>query len=224
MSSLEKYDPKEKLTKRIETSDGFDGDNVLAFMKELRELLELKNLQNKYPILNLYCNWCLHSGLSSSSTIYRILEEITDIFLSERDLCSEFISHVNRILSMENLRKEMLELFALQKIPDFWISINENWYGFRQRLLSNVVQKPIQFPPSIASEAEKLDRGETISNRLKKAAEIYLRIQKKSQGLGAVRLYLDDRAEGKKPGDVYWEVEISKNRRIRSRLFFSNPK
>ena len=224
MGSFEKYNPKEKLVQRIDTSDGFDGDNVLAFMKELRELLELKKLQSKYPILNLYCNWCLHPELSGSNTIYRILEEITDIFLTENDIGSEFIDHVNRLLSMENLRKQMLELLAVENIPDYWISMNENWHGFRQRLLFNVVRKPIQFPLGRDAEADKLDRGEAVSDHLKKAAEIYLRIKKKSRGLGAVKLYLDDRVPGKKHGDVYWEVEISQQRRIRGRLLYFDSK
>ncbi len=220
MDPSKKYDPKEKLVQRINTFEGFDGDIVLAFMKELRELLELKKLQSKYPILNLYCNWCLHPELSASNTIYRILEEITDIFLSEIKIGSEFIGHVNHLLSMENLRKQMLELLAAENIPDYWISINENWYGFRQRLLSNVVRKPIQFPPGTDAIAEKIGRGETVPNHLKKAAEIFLRIKRKSQGLGAVKLYLDDRVAGKRRGDVYWEVEISQQRRIRGRLYF----
>ena len=74
MGSFDKYDPTEKLIQQIDTSDGFDGDSVLAFMKELRELLELKKLQSKFPLLNFYCNWCLHAELSGSNTIYRILE------------------------------------------------------------------------------------------------------------------------------------------------------
>ncbi len=221
MGPFPQYDPKEKLIQRIHTSEGFDGDNALAFMKELRELLELKKLQGKYPHLNLYCNWCLHPELSRSNTIFRILEQITDIFLTENDVGPRFINQLNRLLSMENLRKEMLALLASENIPDYWISINENWYGFRKRLLLNIVRKPIQFPPGTAAAAEKLDRGETVSGNL--PADIYLRIKKKSRGLGAEKLYLDDRVAGKRQGDVYWEVEISRQPRIRSRLMYYDP-
>lgn len=224
MDSFPKYDPKEKLLHRMNTSDGFDGDHVLAFMTEIRELLELKKLQSKYRFLNFYCNWCLHPSLSGSNTIYLILEQITDHFLTETEIGSKFIHRVNTLLSMEKLRKEMLEILASEHIPDFWISINENWHGFRQRLLSNIVQKPIQFPPDMDAEAAKLARGETVPQHLEKAAEVYLRIKNKSRGLGAVKLYLDDKVEGKKQGDVYWEVEISKKRRIRSRLLYADPK
>jgi len=225
MGFFDKYDPKERLIHRIDTSNGFNGDYVLAFMKELRELIELKKLQSKFPILNFYCNWCLHPELSGSNTIYRILEEITDFFLSEKDIGSKFIDHVNNLLSMDNLRKQMIELFALENIPDYWISTNYNWYGFRQRLLSNIVRKPIEFPPGVDAEAAKLDRGKKVSRRLKKAVEIYRKIKKiESRGLGAVSLRLNDRVEGEKRGDIYWEVEISKQRIIRSRLLYSDPK
>ena len=64
-----------------------------------------------------------------------------------------------------------------------------------------------------------------MSRRLKKAVEIYRKIKKiESRGLGAVSLRLNDRVEGEKRGDIYWEVEISKQRIIRSRLLYSDPK
>ena len=224
MASSSKYDPRKKLVHRIERSEGFDADNVLAFMVEARKLMEIKSYKSKYPHLKLYCDWCLHSELGHSDTIYEILERITGSFLQASGLNDRFIEEVNKILSMDNLRKQMLELFALESIPDDWISINYNWYGFRQRLLSNIVRVPIKFPESIDSEVEKLTVGKKLSKYAKERAKIYLRIQQKSRGLGAVSLVLDDEVQGKPKGDVWWEVEISLNRKIRSRLFYYDPK
>jgi hypothetical protein len=220
MSAFEKYNPRERICERINDSDGFDGDSVLAFMKEVRELIELKKTKSEYPLLNFYCNWCVHPELSDSNTIYNILEEISEIFLSEKEAGPSFVAQVNHLLSMEELRRQMLVLLGSENIPDFWFSIPDNWQGFRQRLLANIVQKPIQFPPGTAEYAKKLKKGLKVPERYRKAAQVYCRIKKKASGLMATRLHLDDRVKGKKKGDVYWVVETIPQRYIMSRLLF----
>jgi hypothetical protein len=80
----------------------------------------------------------------------------------------------------------MLNLFGSENIPDYWISGPYNWYGFRQRLLENIVQKTItliQFPPRIIEEAEKSAMGLDIQKKYEKPVRIYCRIKNEAAGL-----------------------------------------
>src|SRR5260370_38281246 len=47
---------------------------VVYILAEIRKLLELENAKDRYPALNFYCNWALHSRISKSAEAQRIVE------------------------------------------------------------------------------------------------------------------------------------------------------
>ena len=224
---IQLYNPRDELLKRINNSKGFDGDNILALMNEVRELLSYRKTKNKYPVLNLYCNWCHHYELEDSKTIYNILEKITEILWKENEVGSLFTRQINKLLSMEELREQLLELFLSEKIPDYLFSIPENWHEFKKRLLSKIVKKPIQFPNKINIYSElSNNKYKSSSNKIKYAIRIINRLKAKAEdenfnkNLIVTKLFLDDRVDEKRTGDVYWFIEISQQRLIMGRLIY----
>ena len=62
----------------LQKKGGISLDEVVSISLKLRQLLEQKRkYQNDYPIVNLYCNWVVHTRLRHSSTIYKFLLEVS---------------------------------------------------------------------------------------------------------------------------------------------------
>lgn len=79
-------------------------DGIIKLIVLIRETIEFENAQSKYPTLNLYCNWRLHTQISGSATAYRMLLKITES-ISKADTPEKTdiaISEVNAVLSLPN--------------------------------------------------------------------------------------------------------------------------
>lgn len=139
---------------------------------KIREILENKrNYQSTYPELNLFCNWCFHSELSASKTIFnaliRISKSITDALdknMNEEEKVirtKNFISVSANILNIPKLRvamKSILESFYV----DARITNEKAWWdACLQLLLQEVSDKPLKFPENIVSGEVKKEMHTT---------------------------------------------------------------
>lgn len=53
---------------------------VVYILSRIRKILEIKKLKSKYPILNFYCNWVLHSEITKTDgkEVNKILKEFIE--------------------------------------------------------------------------------------------------------------------------------------------------
>jgi len=136
----------------------YSNSDITHLMTQLRLLMEHDKLQEKYNYLNLYCNWTLHNHVSGSKTAYRILEYLTDSFISfNRDpINSKWINDtVIEGLSLhkllENIQKIGLEykIPSIRKFKDF-----NNWIVFATKLVDVLSERPLRFPDSMNNTAK----------------------------------------------------------------------
>lgn len=209
------YDPRaeiEELLDRIANEGGLSDSDAVKIMSRTRQLLEIRKNQNDYPILNLYCNWCFHPTLSGSSTCYKILERITDIFIGDDGSNPMDIPRkISGIISMKELRSQFIALYCSERVPTYLFDYRSNWKGFAGQILKEIIFKTIEFP-----------QGKLLSkNRV--ASKIYSSLITKAGHrplLLARKLWLSDKEKGKE-GQVYWFVETMPNVRITGRLLFT---
>ena len=146
----------------IYNSGNLTRQDVNFVISKVREILENKGAyKNAYPELNLFCNWCFHSKLSGSTTIYKALINISKSIsnatapeMSDEEKVNttkDFISISANILNIPNLRiglKTVLEDFGI----DARVATEKVWWGRLLRLLLNeITEKPLQFPDNVVS-------------------------------------------------------------------------
>ncbi len=81
---------------------------VVYILSRIRKLLEIENLKGKYPVLNFYCNWSLHSEITKTDG-----KKINTIL-------KEFIEKPEKryMLSLHNqFRKELTKFLRDKELP-----------------------------------------------------------------------------------------------------------
>lgn len=145
--------------KKIEPRD------VLFIFGKVREILEhRRKYKSQYPQLNLFCNWCFHTALKDSKTIYRYLLEVS-IALSEasntgseesaRITTENFIKVGANILNIPKLRVGLKAVLSEQGIETTICDNREWWNAFVQLLLHEVSEKPLHFPDDVVMGDKK---------------------------------------------------------------------
>lgn len=134
-------------------------DDVISIFLRIRQLFEMeKNLQNQYPLLNLFCNWVVHTKLKDSNTIYRFLVGVSKSISSAihlqngedaREATNQFISHAGDLLRIPQLRRDIRKLFQQQGIETYLTDKKEWWDGFIALLLREIAEKPLEFPAEV---------------------------------------------------------------------------
>lgn len=123
-----------------------------------RQLLESQHLQRSFPVVNLYCNWCLHCTISKSSLGFEILRQITESLT--RDIAEGTMSianateGVNAALRFGELRNQLISLFTKFEI-DTWFFENTNFVRFMSAILDAIEKHPISFPKKMGRKAER---------------------------------------------------------------------
>lgn len=68
---------KNKLRLALEKNLG-DECQVVYILSRIRKIIELEELRKRYRILNIYCNWCLHTRINNTEDFKDILEEFVN--------------------------------------------------------------------------------------------------------------------------------------------------
>lgn len=104
---------------RILSQNKWSESDIYNVMANFRQLLEENNLKEKYQILNLYCNWTLHTSIKQSISAYRILERISDALILygageyEEGHVSDIVIET---IALHKLFEEIMELSDKYKI------------------------------------------------------------------------------------------------------------
>ena len=108
---------------------------VVCLLVNIRKLLERKGTKKKYPVLNFYCNWALHSIIDRKidpkirDLLDRIVKNINDTAVYEEEMC--------------NFREFQRELGEF--LLDFSIryDLDSNWIIFRKLLIDIISSCPL---------------------------------------------------------------------------------
>ncbi len=144
------YDPRVKLRAMFPKSPGkynFSDNDAISMMVFTRELLEKSKDKSKFPVLNLFCNWTVHTELEGSISAYRILAAITDIFLSTNDQ-DERAHLISQELSSTQLRQELIKLYTTYRIPTHIFESAATWTMFGRHFFKAVLGKRLRYPPN----------------------------------------------------------------------------
>jgi len=151
--------------------------DVTHLVTRVRIVLEERGWKQRYPHLNFYCNWALHSRLSGSALCYTILEQMTDALLAYDSGDSKAIERkVGEILSIEQLRSGFIDLLGELDLPVGAFLERSVWRRLYGQVASLIVDKPLTFPSGKAL-AKKGNR---------KIRAIYDRVQDRAKTKGLV--------------------------------------
>ena len=133
-----------KLNKHLESGIHREADVVYA-MAEIRKLFEHTRQRNKYPVLNFYTNWVLHTKIDRQDWVSIGLGKIVDEIVGHKRSGDPrgVLSSVTALLSFDGLRRELLELSKSQKICFNQLTVAE-WRQFGELLIDVLVDCPLQ--------------------------------------------------------------------------------
>ncbi|MFW0714430.1 hypothetical protein [Pedobacter sp. N23S346] len=117
-----------------------------SLMVNIRLVLEIEKLKEKYNILNLYCNWCMHAKIQDSITVYRILEYITQAIISyeQNPDDSEWIHDaVINGLKFHELQLEIIDFIKRFSLDIEMFSNDDFWKGIGRSLIDNLIERQI---------------------------------------------------------------------------------
>ncbi len=150
---------------------------VVSIVVKLRQLLELKRkYQNEFPIVNLYCNWVVHTELKRSNTIYKFLLEISKaisnaIHLSDgkgaKESTEMFTSKAGNILQIPELRKGVREILVREGIDSYLCDNKVWWEGFVTLLLKELTEKPLAFPDEVINGTKYVKKATEVFEEIK---------------------------------------------------------
>jgi hypothetical protein len=126
---------KEKLA-RVLSSPIETEERIVYFFVGLRKMMERTKTKEKFPVVNFYCNWVLHIGLSNSPVADGILLLMDDGLAESLSgtLSADIVQKLNDLVNDDLFRVEMrecLEFLVLPSTADWSI---EQWSKFRSVL------------------------------------------------------------------------------------------
>lgn len=147
------FDPRVKLRAMFPSAPGkynFSDSDAISMMVFTRELLEKSKKTDKFPVLNLFCNWTVHTELEGSISAYRILAAITDILLSTGDP-NKRAQLISQELSSARLRQELIRLYTIYRISTHIFESAATWTMFGQHFFKAILDKRLRYPSNPAS-------------------------------------------------------------------------
>lgn len=133
---------------------------VVYILSRIRKILEIKNQKEKYKLLNLYCNWSLHSKLDRrSATVFLadLFEQDIDCEKDGKENATRLISKHSKLFKLSSLKQEVGSFIEDNNLSLDWIG--KNWTSFIKILLEIIKDCPIIF------HSDKLQRLELIKDK-----------------------------------------------------------
>lgn len=184
----------DKITEVL-SHNNWSKNDILRLMIAFRHIIEERNIQAKYPYLNLYANWVVHTEISKSITAFKILELLTDAMIKHNENPNEGIwinDAVIEGLSLRLLKANIKDLCHELSIKSELLNERDNWKKFVQFLVSyELREKPIKFPKKLTDKAK--DIFDSIQNKANKTAS------KNNAVLGVSFLEYN--------GVLYWKID-----------------
>jgi len=190
--------PEEKITRIIDNATArgeLSWGDVVALFVVTRELLESKGIKQKFPRVNMYCNWMVHTKLSRESAVFEMLESATSRLIEHgASNPNDVLLNVSELFFVDELRDQLAKLFHEYGLSTVFFEDARNWNGIFSAVLDNLENKPIEYPDKV-----KLN-GKGVANKH------YTRAYKKACGdevwiVTELSLAIDDKNK------VHWKLQ-----------------
>ncbi len=159
---------KDDLIKKIERIVANKGqineESIRLLMVLIRKLLEMQQPHiESFLTLNLFCNWAMHIEITYSNTGLRILAEINDALVRNKDAeVNNLQLDMSQAIGFSKLRSELKLFFNNNEIDDIITYNNTIWVNFVCTLIEIIRDVPLSFPK--LSELDKTKKK--IYNRI----------------------------------------------------------
>jgi len=131
-----------KLRKELEKEikKEYEECQVFCIMTRIRKALEHCNLKSKFPVLNFYCNWILHTKLDRNTDVAREILKTEDP--DPQDLTT--------FLAFAHFAKQLQDFIIQYSLPE----MGEEYERYFLKILGNIlVDTPlmISFPAGVVT-------------------------------------------------------------------------
>jgi hypothetical protein len=152
---MEQFVPENQLRDHVNAITGRQcgSADLIEVMRLVRLILEHKALAQTYPHVSLYCDWLLHNEIDRHRLILSLLEKMNEAIASYDN--SRDIASVSRLLSLADLRAELIVLFASYQIRIELLDSLSNWMTFVGVLLQELCNRPIRLPKKPSGKMKK---------------------------------------------------------------------
>jgi hypothetical protein len=128
---------------------------VVYILAEIRKLLELENAKDRYPALNFYCDWALHSRISKSAEARRIVEifDRAERFFTQMDNTPagqqmvnpnwDWTNQLSPVVELQNLKFEFGQFCELHSITGNLVNDEEEWLRFMDQYAGVIEDVPL---------------------------------------------------------------------------------
>jgi hypothetical protein len=169
--------------------------DLLDVVRQVRLLLERKNLKAAYPTLSLYCNWYMHEVIRKSPLAWNILAEVNAIICKpSHDNPAEAIG---MRLRLDTLRSEAIALLNSQGANSFLFTEDGNWSQFVFVLLHDLCGKPLRWPINPANDRRARSTFTRMMQHSTVGPDKYAR-----------ELFLEHLPNGHEGPGFYWSVVV----------------
>jgi hypothetical protein len=120
-------------------------EHVSRIARCSRNVVEKQKAQRQFPLLNLYCNWLLHSQIDKSATADQILAAIDDILFVRQKVTTFTPQVVKSAMRLQVFRSELASLLKANCLPDDLVTGDRRWKEFEHlnvRLLLHRGRRP----------------------------------------------------------------------------------
>lgn len=118
---------------------------VVYVLVEIGKLLEQTKQKDKYPIINFYRNWVVHSKLTSSAMASNIVFDFDEFIKTGNTVLP---SQLKEMVSPKGLLEEMNKLLTIHKIRFPAYKNRKAWKTFIKHLAEVIVEVPLHFIPA----------------------------------------------------------------------------
>jgi hypothetical protein len=147
-------------------------EHVSRVVQWTRHVIEERQAQAFFPVLNLYCNWLQHPKIDRSHTGDQILAEIDDILFVRKKVTTFSPEAIQSTIGVQGLR---LELTALLKADNLRCDLVENddcWKDFIRLVIRDLCAKPLMFRQLQANKTNYL--FDSVLNAIGRVGEFYV--------------------------------------------------
>lgn len=113
----------EKLSRELSRAPQRESDVVYLFV-ELRKLIQHDNARDRYPIVNMFCDWVVHVRLTGKSAA-ELVSAIRHQLETHPETC-ESIS--DDLFSLDVLRRELAKFLRAFGLPDTLVKDDRRWF------------------------------------------------------------------------------------------------
>jgi hypothetical protein len=132
-----------KLKNTFDSKD-LNGPEVVYILSKVRKILEIKNSKKQYIILNLFCDWILHSSLSYPNTIEYFksnFEGQIEDKDSSKNIGIKILLRNRHFFVLNKFRTELSSFLEEENLPS--TIIDYHWKKFIKILLGEVMECPV---------------------------------------------------------------------------------